>query len=237
LWAKTLYEKVSAKEMDATALPLIKSGGLISAEIKDTPDFVVLFTQAFTKTFWKKTGYAAQVRGLETSRGAHAGSHGGGSGEALSSEGSGFAPVAYQRHLEHAAARPRPRPEAARSRQGAGGRGLTPDAVAQLGDIRQLCRPGQPVGPHREQSGYAYQDTAVLTDKLSQMEMNRGLPIAGPCVSTRLAQQVEKDLPQPHRVHGERPEIGWRVDRQPILVLFGELGRGLDRRSVTSRSA
>ena len=43
-----------------------------------------------------------------------------------------------------------------------------------------------------------------------------------------IAQQIEQDLPQPHRVDGQSAEVLLRVDDQAVLVLLGELARGAD---------
>ena len=43
---------------------------------------------------------------------------------------------------------------------------------------------------------------------------------------SRIAQQVEQDLPQAHGVDGQRAKIVRRFDQKAVLVLLGELTRG-----------
>ena len=43
-----------------------------------------------------------------------------------------------------------------------------------------------------------------------------------------IAQEIEQDLPQPHGVDGERPELLLGFDHETVLVLLGELARGAD---------
>src|SRR5262245_8011432 len=43
-----------------------------------------------------------------------------------------------------------------------------------------------------------------------------------------IAEQIEQDLSQPHRVHSQCAEILLGFDDQPVFVLLGELARGVD---------
>jgi hypothetical protein len=44
----------------------------------------------------------------------------------------------------------------------------------------------------------------------------------------RIAKEVEQDLPQPHRVHGQCAEVLLSVNDEPVLVLLGKLSGGAD---------
>ena len=44
----------------------------------------------------------------------------------------------------------------------------------------------------------------------------------------RIAQQIEQNLPQPHRVNRQSAEVLLRVDNQAVLVLLGKLARSTD---------
>jgi len=43
-----------------------------------------------------------------------------------------------------------------------------------------------------------------------------------------IAEEVEQDLPQPHRVHGQCAEVVLDVDDEAVLVLLGKLSGGAD---------
>src|SRR5262249_40864364 len=43
-----------------------------------------------------------------------------------------------------------------------------------------------------------------------------------------IAQQVEQDLPQPRRVHGQYAEVLLGIDDEAVLVLLGQLSGGAD---------
>jgi hypothetical protein len=70
--------------------------------------------------------------------------------------------------------------------------------------------------------GHGDLDPVASVDELSRPQ--RHLALLGEFAG--IAQQVEQDLPQPHRVHGQRPEVVRGFDHEAVLVLLGELPRG-----------
>jgi hypothetical protein len=98
-WARTVFNM--AREKGVSAVELLKAGGVTHADIADTPDFAILFTQGVYRNILEKSGYGEQVRKEEAAvagRREPDGSNAGGR-SVLSAEGSGLAQSAFERHI------------------------------------------------------------------------------------------------------------------------------------------
>jgi hypothetical protein len=103
-WAKTLYEKRKSSTEDRTTKEILKASGLTHEEISGTVDFRSLFVEKMYAKILERGGYGDR---LEALRGRSVESLGDvlGTGGPESHEGSGFAKLPYERHLQRAAGR------------------------------------------------------------------------------------------------------------------------------------
>jgi hypothetical protein len=102
-WAKTLKEKAGKKGApDPTVERILRAGNISHAEIANTPDFALLFTQGVYKKILEQGGYGRQLEELAERSSQRSGAAPGGSPV---SETGPFAGPAFQRHLLRAGRR------------------------------------------------------------------------------------------------------------------------------------
>ena len=120
---------------------------------------------------------------------------------------------------------------------------LARDGKAQAGAAEALRGRGVGLGEFLEQfrlllgrhadagvgDGELDEARAVARPARGKLHLARVGELAG------IAEQIEQDLAQPHRIDGERPEILLLLDQQAILVLFGQLPSGADNVNKITR--
>ena len=83
-----------------------------------------------------------------------------------------------------------------------------------------LEQPRQLLNRHAD-AGIRYRELDPLASVNHSSHPQRDLPLLGELA--RIAQQIEQDLPQPHRIDGQRSEMFLALRDQAILVLLGKL--------------
>lgn len=106
-WAKTLYERRDRAGEYRTMEQILKAADMTHEDVVSTPDFAVLLTRGIYRKILEGGKYDEALAALERSRGSDsdAGRPSGPSVSVTGAEGSGFAPAAFERHLQRAARR------------------------------------------------------------------------------------------------------------------------------------
>src|SRR5258708_5515543 len=108
------------------------------------------------------------------------------------------------------------------------------DRIAEGWSLRKICQDANmparstqpPAGPENRQDLTPLKMTECAT-AIAHLAC-RKLDLARFGELARIAEEIEKDLPQPHGVHGEDTQVLLGVDSETVLVLLGKLSGGPD---------